>query len=190
MSTSVPALRLGLVGTGKVGGRLEGLPPLLALLCRSATGQTITTYTNLISGPRGPREKDGPREVHLVILDNGRSRIFLDPELRATLRCIRCGACMNHCPVYTRVGGHAYAAVYPGPIGKILTPQVEGVKARHELMHASSLCGACVQICPVGIPITELLIRLRRRAAPPPPRPPAPPPPAPRPPPPRPPRAP
>src|SRR5260370_22693271 len=174
MSTSVPALRLGLVGTGKVGGRLEGLPPLLALLCRSATGQTITTYTNLISGPRGPREKAGPREGHRVILDTGRSRIFLDPELRAPLRGIRCGACMNHCPVYTRVGGHAYAAVYPGPIGKILTPQVEGVKARHELMHASSLCGACVEICPVEIPITEILIRLRRGAPHPLPGPPGP----------------
>ena len=165
MSTHVPPVHIALMGIEKVVERLEDVPPLLALLCRSATGQTITTYTNLISGPRGPREQDGPREVHLVILDNGRSRIYLDPELRATLRCIRCGACMNHCPVYTRVGGHAYAAVYPGPIGKILTPQVEGVKARHELMHASSLCGACVEICPVQIPITEILIRLRREAS-------------------------
>jgi len=165
MSTHVPPLHIALMGIEKVVERLEDVPPLLALLCRSATGQTITTYTNLISGPRGPGEKDGPREVHLVILDNGRSRIYLDPELRATLRCIRCGACMNHCPVYTRIGGHAYEAVYPGPIGKILTPQVEGVKARHELMHASSLCGACVEVCPVEIPITELLIRLRREAS-------------------------
>ena len=165
MSTHVPPLHIALMGIEKVVERLEDVPPLLALLCRSATGQTITTYTNLISGPRGPHEKDGPREVHLVILDNGRSRIFLDPELRATLRCIRCGACMNHCPVYTRVGGHAYAAVYPGPIGKILTPQVEGVKARHELPHASSLCGACVEVCPVEIPITEILLRLRREAS-------------------------
>jgi L-lactate dehydrogenase complex protein LldF len=165
MSTHVPALHIALMGIEKVVERLADVPPLLALLCRSATGQTITTYTNLISGPRGPGERDGPREVHLVILDNGRSRIYLDPELRATLRCIRCGACMNHCPVYTRIGGHAYEAVYPGPIGKILTPQVEGVKTRHELMHASSLCGACVEVCPVEIPITELLIRLRREGS-------------------------
>jgi L-lactate dehydrogenase complex protein LldF len=165
MSTHVPPVHIALMGIEKVVERLEDVPPLLALLCRSATGQTITTYTNLISGPRGPGEKDGPREVHLVILDNGRSRIYVDPELRATLRCIRCGACMNHCPVYTRIGGHAYQAIYPGPIGKILTPQVEGLKTRHELVEASSLCGACVEVCPVEIPITELLLRLRREAA-------------------------
>ncbi len=165
MSTHVPPVHIALMGIEKVVERLADVPPLLALLCRSATGQTITTYTNLISGPRGPGEKDGPREVHLVILDNGRSRIYLDPELRATLRCIRCGACMNHCPVYTRIGGHAYGTVVPGPIGKILTPQVEGVGKRHDLVHASSLCGACVEVCPVEIPITELLLRLRREAS-------------------------
>jgi L-lactate dehydrogenase complex protein LldF len=164
MSTHVPPVHIALMGIEKVVERLADVPPILALLCRSATGQAITTYVNLVSGPRGGGEKDGPLEVHLVILDNGRSRIFADPELRATLRCIRCGACMNHCPVYTRIGGHAYQAVYPGPIGKILTPQVEGVKARHELLHASSLCGACAEVCPVEIPITEILIRLRREA--------------------------
>ena len=99
-----------------------------------------------------------------MILDNGRSRIYADPELRATLRCIRCGACMNHCPVYTRVGGHAYEAVYPGPIGKILTPQMEGVGVRHDLVHGSSLCGACGEVCPVEIPSPEILVRLRREA--------------------------
>jgi L-lactate dehydrogenase complex protein LldF len=165
MSTHVPPVHIAVMGIEKVVERLEDVPPLLALLSRSATGQTITTYINMISGPRGEGEKDGPREVHLVILDNQRSRIFCDPELRATLRCIRCGACMNHCPVYTRIGGHAYEAVYPGPIGKILIPQTEGVKRRHELPHASSLCGACVEVCPVEIPITELLIRLRREAS-------------------------
>ncbi len=125
----------------------------------------MTTYLNVISGPRGSGEKDGPREVHLVILDNGRSRIFADPEVAPTLRCIRCGACMNHCPVYTRVGGHAYEAVYPGPIGSILTPQMEGLAARHDLPHASSLCHACVEVCPVGIPITQILVTLRKEAA-------------------------
>jgi len=165
MSTHVPPLHIALMGIEKVVERLADVPPLLALLCRSATGQTITTYTNLISGPRGAGELDGPHEVHLVILDNGRSRIFADPELRATLRCIRCGACMNHCPVYTRIGGHAYQAVYPGPIGKILIPQTEGLKTRRELPQASSLCGACAEVCPVAIPITELLLRLRREAA-------------------------
>jgi len=164
MSTHVPPLHLALMGLEKVVERLEEVAPLYSLLTRSATGQAISTYFNLISGPRGPGELDGPREVHVVILDNGRSRICQDPELRATLACIRCGACMNHCPVYTRIGGHAYQAVYPGPIGSILTPQVEGAGLRHELPHASSLCGACAEVCPVGIPITHLLIRLRREA--------------------------
>ena len=165
MSTHVPPLHIALMGLEKVVERLEEVPPLYSLLTRSATGQAISTYFNLISGPRSGGEKDGPREVHLVILDNGRSRIYQDPELRVTLACIRCGACMNHCPVYTRIGGHAYEAVYPGPIGAILTPQVEGVGLRHELPHASSLCGACAEVCPVKIPITHLLIRLRRESS-------------------------
>jgi len=164
MSTHVPPLHIALMGLEKVVERLEEVPPLYSLLTRSATGQAISTYFNLISGPRSGGEQDGPREVHLVILDNGRSRIYQDPELRVTLACIRCGACMNHCPVYTRIGGHAYEAVYPGPIGSILTPQVEGVGLRHELPHASSLCGACAEVCPVQIPITHLLIRLRRES--------------------------
>lgn len=164
MSTHVPPVHIALMGIEKVVERLEDVPPLYSLLTRSATGQMISTYFNMITGPRGPGEMDGPAEVHLVILDNGRSRIFSDVELSATLRCIRCGACMNHCPVYTRIGGHAYQAVYPGPIGKILTPQTEGVARRHDLVHASSLCGACVEVCPVEIPIVELLVRLRREA--------------------------
>jgi L-lactate dehydrogenase complex protein LldF len=165
MSTHVPPVHIALMGIEKVLERLEDVPPLLTLLTRSATGQPVSTYLNMITGPRARDEKDGPREVHLVILDNGRSHIYADPELRSTLRCIRCGACMNHCPVYTRVGGHAYEAVYPGPIGKILTPQVEGLAKRHDLPHASSLCGACVDVCPVEIPITSLLIRLRKESS-------------------------
>ena len=165
MSTHVPALHIALMGLEKVVATLDEVAPLYSLLTRSATGQAISTYFNIISGPRGPGELDGPREVHLVILDNGRSRIFQDPELRQTLACIRCGACMNHCPVYTRIGGHAYQAVYPGPIGSILTPQVEGAGLRHDLAHASSLCGACAEVCPVKIPIPHLLVRLRREAS-------------------------
>jgi L-lactate dehydrogenase complex protein LldF len=164
MSTHVPPLHIAVMGLEKVVACLEDVAPLYAILTRSATGQAVSTYFNLITGPRGAGELDGPKEVHLVILDNGRSRIYADPQLRATLRCIRCGACMNHCPVYTRVGGHAYEAVYPGPIGKILTPQVEGVGVRHDLVHASSLCGACAEVCPVEIPIPEILVRLRREA--------------------------
>ncbi len=164
MSTHVPPVHIALMGIEKVVEKLEDVPPLYGLLTRSATAQPITTYFNMISGPRGRDEKDGPREVHLVILDNGRSRMFADRELQATLRCIRCGACMNHCPVYTRVGGHAYEAVYPGPIGKVVTPQTEGVGRRLDLLEASSLCGACGEVCPVGIPIPELIVRLRSEA--------------------------
>jgi L-lactate dehydrogenase complex protein LldF len=164
MSTHVPPVHVAVMGIEKVVERLEDVPALYSLLTRSATAQPITTYFNMITGPRGPGEKDGPREVHLVILDNGRSRTFADRALSATLRCIRCGACMNHCPVYTRVGGHAYEAVYPGPIGKLVTPQAEGVGRRHDLLEASSLCGACGEVCPVGIPIPELIVRLRAEA--------------------------
>lgn len=164
MSTHVPPIHIAVMGLEKVVARLEDVAPLYSILTRSATGQPVSTYFNLITGPRGEGEKDGPQEVHLVILDNGRSRIYADPQLRATLRCIRCGACMNHCPVYTRVGGHAYEAIYPGPIGKILTPQMEGVGVRHDLIHGSSLCGACGEVCPVEIPIPEILVRLRREA--------------------------
>ncbi|MBK8176515.1 MAG: iron-sulfur cluster-binding protein [Rhodospirillales bacterium] len=165
LSTTLPPLHVAVMGIEKVVEQLEDVPPLLSLLTRSATGQTITTYVNFISGPRKTDEQDGPREVHLVLLDNGRSRIHGDLQLRETLACIRCGACMNHCPVYTRVGGHAYDAVYPGPIGKILTPQIEGLGKAGDLAHASSLCGACGEVCPVAIPIPDLLVRLRREAS-------------------------
>ena len=107
--------------------------------------------------PRKAGEKDGPREVHLIVLDNGRSKMLADPQLRQTLQCIRCGACMNHCPVYTRIGGHAYGYVYPGPIGSILTPQLEGLDRAGVLATASSLCHACDEVCPVKIPITEIM---------------------------------
>jgi L-lactate dehydrogenase complex protein LldF len=165
LSTTLPPLHVAVMGLEKVVERLEDVPPLLSLLTRSATGQAITTYVNFISGPRKEGEQDGPREVHLVLLDNGRTRIFGDPQLQETLACIRCGACMNHCPVYTRVGGHAYDAVYPGPIGKILTPQINGLATAGDLPHASSLCGACGEVCPVAIPIPNLLVRLRGEAA-------------------------
>jgi L-lactate dehydrogenase complex protein LldF len=148
-------------GIEKVVEKLADVPPLLSLLPRSATGQRITTYFNMISGPRRAGEKDGPKEVHLVLLDNGRSRIYADEELQTTLRCIRCGACINHCPVYTRLGGHAYGTVYPGPIGSILEPQKEGHERLGELAEASTLCGACGEVCPVRIPIPQLLNRLR-----------------------------
>ncbi len=164
MCTTVPPVHIAITGIEKVVEKLEHVPPLLALLTRSATGQAISTYFNIISGPRKNDEKDGPTEVHLILLDNGRSQAYGDEQLRQTLQCIRCGACMNHCPVYTRVGGHAYGTTYPGPIGKIISPHMMGLDATHELPFASSLCGACGEVCPVKIPIPDLLMRLRREA--------------------------
>jgi L-lactate dehydrogenase complex protein LldF len=164
LSTTVPDVHIAIMGMEKVVAKLEHIVPLANLLTRSATGQAITTYFNLISSPRRPGELDGPREVHLVLLDNGRSQAYADEQLRATLQCIRCGACMNHCPVYSRIGGHAYGTTYPGPIGAIISPHLLGLEATADLATASSLCGACGEVCPVRIPIPQLLIRLRTEA--------------------------
>lgn len=164
LTTSVPEVHIAIMGMEKVVAKLEHIVPLASLLTRSATGQAITTYFNLISGPRRQGELDGPREVHLVLLDNGRSQAYADEQLRATLQCIRCGACMNHCPVYTRIGGHAYGTTYPGPIGKIISPHLLGLASTADLATASSLCGACGEVCPVRIPIPQLLVRLRTEA--------------------------
>jgi L-lactate dehydrogenase complex protein LldF len=164
MTTTVPPCHIAVTGIEKVVSTLSDMTPLLALLTRSATGQHLTTYFNMISRPRQPDELDGPEAVHLVLVDNGRSAIYQDDELVDTLRCIRCGACMNHCPVYTRVGGHAYGTTYPGPIGKILMPHLLGLDETRHLPTASSLCGACGEVCPVRIPIPDLLVRLRRES--------------------------
>ncbi|UZD66544.1 LutB/LldF family L-lactate oxidation iron-sulfur protein [Marinobacter sp. AN1] len=162
MSTTAPPVHIAVTGIEKVVENLRDVVPLLSLLTRSALGQPITTYVNMISGPRKADELDGPEEVHLVLLDNGRTGAFADAQMRQTLNCIRCGACMNHCPVYTRVGGHTYGEVYPGPIGKIVTPHMVGLEKVPDHPSASSLCGACGEVCPVKIPIPELLQRLRQ----------------------------
>lgn len=164
MTTTTPPCHIAVTGIEKVVPRLTDVAPLLSLLTRSATGQPITTYVNMISRPRQPDEKDGPEAVHLVLVDNGRSEIYQDDELAQTLQCIRCGACMNHCPVYTRIGGHAYGTTYPGPIGKVLMPQLLGLEHTPDFASASSLCGACGEVCPVRIPLPSLLLRLRREA--------------------------
>jgi len=164
MCTTVPQVHIAITGIEKVVEKLEHVPPLLSLLTRSATGQPVTTYVNMISGPRRPGEKDGPQEVHLILLDNGRTQAYADSELRATLQCIRCGACMNHCPVYARIGGHAYGTTYPGPIGAIISPHMLGLNTTYPLAFASTLCGACAEVCPVKIPITDILVRLRKEA--------------------------
>jgi L-lactate dehydrogenase complex protein LldF len=160
LTTTCPRVHVAVVGMEKVIPRLADLPVFLKLLARAATGQTLSVYTTLITGPRAPSEADGPDAFHLVLLDNGRSRVLASP-FRESLQCIRCGACLNACPVYRRVGGHAYGGVYSGPIGSILTPLYDGVESNHHLPHASSLCGACLTACPVKINIPHMLIGLR-----------------------------
>jgi L-lactate dehydrogenase complex protein LldF len=164
MCTTVPKVHIAITGIEKIVEKLEHVPPLYSLLSRSATGQAVTTYFNLISGPRKPGELDGPDEVHLILLDNGRTQAYADEQLRATLQCIRCGACMNHCPVYARIGGHAYGTTYPGPIGAIISPHMLGLESTYPLAFASTLCGACAEVCPVKIPIPDILVRLRNEA--------------------------
>jgi L-lactate dehydrogenase complex protein LldF len=160
LTTTCPRVHIALVGMEKVIPRLIDLPVFLKLLARGATGQTLSVYTTIMTGPRRPGEIDGPEEFHLVLLDNGRSRVLATP-FRESLQCIRCGACLNACPVYRRIGGHAYGGVYSGPIGSILTPLYDSVKANPHLPHASSLCGACQAACPVKINIPHMLIGLR-----------------------------
>lgn len=160
LTTTWPRVHVAIMGMEKVIPRLVDLPVFLKLLARAATGQTLSVYTTIITGPRRPGERDGPEEFHLVILDNGRSHILATP-FRESLHCIRCGACLNACPVYRRIGGHAYGGVYAGPIGSILTPLYDSVSANPHLPHASSLCGACQAACPVKINIPHMLIGLR-----------------------------
>jgi len=163
MCTTLPPLHVAVVGIEKVVPDLESLAVLLNLLPRSGTGQKLTCYTSFITGPGREIEEGGPREFHLVLLDNGRARVLADAATREALLCIRCGACLNVCPVYNHVGGHAYGNTYSGPIGAILAPQLLGVKIAGDLPFASSLCGACAEICPVKIPIPEILLHLRHR---------------------------
>ena len=163
LTQTLPRVHIALASIEKMVPTIEDCTSLLRVLARSATGQDFSVYTTFSTGARRPGDLDGPNEYHVVLVDNGRSAM-LGTEFQEMLRCIRCAACMNHCPVYARVGGHAYQSVYPGPIGKILVPQMEGVSRRHDLLEASSLCGACGEVCPVGIPIPELLVRLRREA--------------------------
>ena len=163
--TSAPRIHVALTGMEKVIPCLEDLSVFLRLLPRAATGQRLTSYVSLISGPKHPDDEDGPDEVHLVIVDNGRLRLLRDPELRESLYCIRCGACLNICPVYRKVGGHAYGWVYPGPIGAVVSPIMVGLKEAADLPNASSLCGACREVCPVKINIPHMLLNLRTRLA-------------------------
>lgn len=162
LSTTAPPVHIALMGIEKLLPSAADLPVFLRLLAGSATGQRITTYTHFIRGPRQADEADGPREAHLVLLDNGRSRI-MNSEQRAILRCIRCGACLNVCPVYRQITGHGYRHPYSGPLGAVLAPSLEGLPAYGDLAKASTLCGACEEVCPVRIPIPDQLVRLRHQ---------------------------
>lgn len=161
MCTTTPPLHIAVAGIEKVVESLSDLPPLLDILTKSATGQEITTYFNMISSPRRHDEKDGPLSMHVVLLDNGRSKIHQNTEMQETLKCIRCGSCINHCPVYTQLGGHAYGTVYPGPIGITLEPQQKGISMLGDLTSLCTMCGACAEVCPVQIPLPKLINRLR-----------------------------
>jgi L-lactate dehydrogenase complex protein LldF len=160
--TSVPPVHVVVMGIEKLIPRFEDLSVFIRLLARSATGQKISVYTNFITGPRGEGELDGAEEMHLILLDNGRSKL-LGTEFEEALYCIRCGACLNVCPVYRQTGGHAYGSTYSGPIGAVITPLLKGAEEAKDLPHASSLCGACTEACPVGIPLHDLLLKLRNR---------------------------
>jgi len=164
LSTSLPRIHLVLAGIEKVIPRLQDLATIWPVLATSGTGQPITCYNTLIGGPRGPNEIDGPEEFHVVLLDNGRSELLADVSEREVLHCVRCGACINACPVFRTVGGHTYGTTYMGPIGSVLTPHLRGIKEFNHLSYASSLCGACTDVCPVKIELHHHLLHNRRDA--------------------------
>ncbi|MGA2135308.1 MAG: LutB/LldF family L-lactate oxidation iron-sulfur protein [Bryobacteraceae bacterium] len=161
LTTSAPRIHIAVAGIEKLIPRAQDLAVFLKLLGRSATGQALTVYTSFLSGARRAGEIDGPEEFYVVLLDNGRTKLLADSEKRESLYCIRCGACLNHCPVYRKIGGHSFPWVYSGPIGAIITPQFMGVKYETSLPFASSLCGACAEVCPVKIDIPKILLELR-----------------------------
>jgi L-lactate dehydrogenase complex protein LldF len=161
LSTSAPRIHIAVAGIEKLIPRAQDLATFLKLLGRSATGQALSVYTSFLSGPRRAGEIDGPDEFYVVLLDNGRTKLLADAEKRESLFCIRCGACLNHCPVYRKIGGHNYPWIYSGPIGAIITPQFHGVEQDSWLPFASSLCGACAEVCPVKIDIPKILLQLR-----------------------------
>lgn len=162
LTTTVPGIHVALMGIEKVIPSFNDLPVFLSLLARSATGQKSSSYVSLITGPKRNNENDGPEQFHLVLLDNGRTDILASQKTRESLYCIRCGACLNICPVYRQVGGHSYGSVYSGPIGAVITPQLSGIEKGHELPYASSLCGACKDVCPVKINFPKVLLELRK----------------------------
>jgi L-lactate dehydrogenase complex protein LldF len=162
MVTTLPRVHVVVTGIEKVIPTLEDLSLLLRLLIRSATGQSISNYVSLLTGVKQPDESDGPEHLYFVLVDNGRADL-VGSKFQDMLRCIRCGACMNHCPVYQTIGGHAYGWVYPGPMGSVLTPLFMGLDKAIDLPHAATLCNQCGVVCPVKIPLPELLRQLREK---------------------------
>jgi L-lactate dehydrogenase complex protein LldF len=165
LCTSVPRIHVVLAGIEKIIPHLSDLATLWPVLATTGTGQPITCYSTLAGGPRWENEVDGPEEFHVILLDNGRSEILADKNEREILHCLRCGACINACPVFRTVGGHTYGTTYMGPIGSALTPHLRGIKEFHHLSYASSLCGACADVCPVKIDLPRHLLNNRRDAA-------------------------
>ena len=165
LTTSLPRTHIAVMGIEKLLPRFADLDVFLKLLPRSATGQPLSTYQSFITGTKRKASDEGPDELHIVLLDNGRSRMLAHPVTRQSLACVRCGACLNACPVYQQIGGHAYGSVYPGPIGSVITPQLIGIEKAAQLPYASSLCGACREVCPVKIDIPQLLLHLRSEIA-------------------------
>lgn len=164
LSVTFPKVHVAIVGLEKVLPRLEDLSLFWPLLATSGTGQHLTVYNSVITGPRQSKESDGPEEMYVILLDNGRTDLLADPAKRQALHCIRCGACLNACPVYKNIGGHTYGSTYSGPIGSVITPYLKGMKDYKHLSYASSLCGACSSVCPVKIEIHDLLLLNRKSA--------------------------
>jgi len=163
LTQTLPKMHIVLASLEKVVPTLEDAQTLLRILARSATGQEYSAYTTFSTGPRRPGDVDGPAQYHVILLDNGRSSL-LGTEFQDILRCIRCGACMNHCPVYAAVGGHAYGSVYPGPMGAVLSPAFLGLHEARDLPNASTFCGRCESVCPMRIPLPKLMRHWRERA--------------------------
>ncbi|MGX5818332.1 LutB/LldF family L-lactate oxidation iron-sulfur protein [Chitinophaga lutea] len=164
LSTSFPKTHIVLVGIEKVLPSINDLALFWPLLATYGTGQTITSYNTIFTGPRQEGETDGPEEMYVIFLDNGRTNLLKDVEAREALYCIRCGSCLNACPVYKNIGGHTYRTTYSGPIGSVITPHLQGVEQYMHLSYASSLCGNCTEVCPVRINLHELLLHNRHKA--------------------------
>ena len=165
LTTSLPRIHIALIGIEKILPRLEDLALFLPMLATAGAGQQLTCYNSLIGGPRQAGEIDGPEQFHVVLLDNRRTELLADAEQRDTLHCIRCGACLNVCPIFKNVGGHSYGTTYQGPIGSVITPHLRGLKDWKHLSSASSLCGACSETCPVKIDLHHHLLQNRRNGA-------------------------